>query len=180
MTNAYLIHGTSTRDDDWFPWLEKAAAPTIKLDRIFLPNPFAPQATEWDAAVDQQVPADDGLILVAHSLGCVTALRFVSRHRLHDARLLLVGAFDRGLPAYPELDDFTTPAPDYGEITPKVSKATVITAKNDPIASYHDSVDVAHRLGAKLVVQDTGGHFLTSDGFREFPLALKELHHLAD
>ncbi len=23
MKNAYLIHGTSTRDDDWFPWLEE-------------------------------------------------------------------------------------------------------------------------------------------------------------
>lgn len=180
MTNAYLIHGTSTRDDDWFPWLEKAAAPAIKLDRIFLPNPFAPRTTEWDAAVDQQVPADDGLILVAHSLGCVTALRFVARHHLHDAHLLLVGAFDQGLPAYPELDEFMTPAPDYKKIKPKVSKATVITAKDDPIAPYHDSVNVAHRLGAKLIVQDTGGHFLTSDGFREFPLALKELHRLAN
>lgn len=46
ITNAYLIHGTSTRDDDWFPWLEGAAAPEIKLDRIFLPNPFSPQANE--------------------------------------------------------------------------------------------------------------------------------------
>ena len=27
MKKAYLIHGTSTRDDDWFPWLEKAARP---------------------------------------------------------------------------------------------------------------------------------------------------------
>jgi predicted alpha/beta hydrolase family esterase len=180
MTNAYLIHGTSTRDDDWFPWLEGAAAPEIKLDRIFLPNPFSPQANEWDDAIDRQVPAENGLILVAHSLGCVTALRFVARHHLHDVRFLLVGAFDRGLPAYPELDTFMTPAPDYGEITPKVSRATVITAKNDPIAPYHDSIDVAHHLGAKLIVQDTGGHFLTSDGFREFPLALKELQRLAD
>ena len=28
---AYLIHGTSTKDDDWFPWLEKAAKPEIYL-----------------------------------------------------------------------------------------------------------------------------------------------------
>ncbi len=179
MQNAYLIHGTSTRDDDWFPWLESACAPQIKLDRIYLPNPFAPQADEWNDAVDQQIPAADGLILVAHSLGCITALRFVARHQIHDARLLLVGAFDQGLPAYPELDSFMMPAPDYRQITPKVSAATVITAKDDPIAPYRNSIDVAHQLGAKLIVQPTGGHFLTSDGFREFPLALKELQRLA-
>lgn len=43
MKKAYLIHGTSTRDDDWFPWLEKAARPAIELDRLWLPDPFAPQ-----------------------------------------------------------------------------------------------------------------------------------------
>ena len=52
MKNAYLIHDTSTRDDDWFPWLEEEAKPTIALDRIWLPNPFNPQQAEWDQAVD--------------------------------------------------------------------------------------------------------------------------------
>lgn len=179
MINAYLIHGTSTRDDDWFPWLEDAAAPQIKLQRLTLPNPFNPQREEWDAAVDQQIPAKDGITLVAHSLGCVTALRYVARHQLHDVRLLLVGAFDQGLPAYPELDAFMKPTPDYRHITPKVSRATVITAKDDPIAPFHDGVTVAHRLGAKLIVQSTGGHFLSSDGFTTFPLALKELQRLS-
>ena len=98
MKKAYLIHGTSTRDDDWFPWLEQAAKPNIAVDRIMLPNPFAPDPQEWADAIDQQVPAQDGVILIAHSLGCISTLRFVERHDLHDARLLLVGAFDEPLP----------------------------------------------------------------------------------
>ena len=48
MKEAYLIHGTSTRDDDWFPWLEKAARPAIELDRLWLPDPFAPQQAAWN------------------------------------------------------------------------------------------------------------------------------------
>lgn len=179
MTNAYLIHGTSTKDDDWFPWLEKTAAPQINLNRLSLPTPFNPRVDQWDAAVDQQIPVADGLILVAHSLGCITALRFVARHKLQDVHLLLVGAFDQNLPHYPELDTFMTPAPDYRQITPKISSATVITAKDDPIAPYQDSVSVARRLNAKLIVQPYGGHFLSSDGFTEFPLVLKELRRLA-
>ena len=63
MKNAYLIHGTSTRDDDWFPWLEEEAKPTIALDRIWLPNPFNPQQAEWDQAVDDQIHTQDNLIL---------------------------------------------------------------------------------------------------------------------
>lgn len=179
MTNAYLIHGTSTRDDDWFPWLETAAAPQIQLNRLWLPAPFNPERQAWDQAVDDQIPVQDGLTLVAHSLGCLTAVRFVARHDLHDVRLLLVGAFDRPLPQYPTLTDFILPRPDYTQMHPKVSRATVIVAKDDPIAPYRQGIAMASDLEAKLIVQETGGHFLTSDGFRKFPLALTELDRLS-
>lgn len=180
MTKAYLIHGTSTRDDDWFPWLEKAVAPAISLDRIWLPEPFNPSPTEWARAIDQQVPAEDGVVLVAHSLGCISALRFIERHSLADARLLLVGAFDQPLLAYPQLAAFTTPALRYDQVAPKVSKATVIAAQDDPIAPFKGSARVAHALGAKFIAQATGGHFLSSDGFTTFPLAAKELQRIAN
>lgn len=180
MKKAYLIHGTSTRNDDWFPWLEEAVKPTIELDRLWLPNPYDPVPQEWADAIDQQVPVEDGLILVAHSLGCISAIRFIERHQVKDARLLLVGAFDQPLPAYSSLDPFVTPAVAYQQVTPKISKATVITAKDDPIAPYKRSVSVAHQLGAKLIVQETGGHFLDADGFKEFPLAEKELRRIAE
>lgn len=176
MTKAYLIHGTSTRDDDWFPWLEQEAQNEgITIDRLWLPNPFNPNQREWNNAVDQQINATDGLTLVAHSLGCITALRFIERHDLKNANLVLVGAFDQGLPAYPELDPFMKPALNYSHITSKINQATVIAAKDDPIAPYQNSVQVANKINAKLIVQPTGGHFLTSDGFTKFPLVLKEL-----
>ena len=179
MKNAYLIHGTSTRDDDWIPWLEEEAKPVITLDRIWLPNPFNPQQAEWDQAVDDQIHPQDNLILVAHSLGCITALRYIEHHHVKDARLLLVGAFDKELPAYPELDEFMKDRPHYEHILPKLAKATVITAKDDPIAPYQNSIVVANKIRAKLIVKEKGGHFLTSDGFTKFPLALKELNRLA-
>ncbi|MCT3439884.1 esterase, partial [Limosilactobacillus fermentum] len=55
MTTAYLIHGTSTRDDDWFPWLEEALAPAVKLERLWLPDPFAPMQAAWDSALEDQI-----------------------------------------------------------------------------------------------------------------------------
>lgn len=179
MKKAYLIHGTSTRDDDWFPWLENAVKPAITLKRLWLPNPFDPQQAEWDQAVEDQIHPQDNLILVAHSLGCITALRYIERHHIKDARLLLVGAFDKELPAYPELDEFMKERPHYEHLLPKLAKATVITAKDDPIAPYQNSIEIANKIRAKLIVKEKGGHFLTSDGFTKFPLALKELNRLA-
>ena len=63
MTTAYLIHGTSTRDDDWFPWLEEALAPAVKLERLWLPDPFAPTQAAWDSALEDQIKPADGLTL---------------------------------------------------------------------------------------------------------------------
>ncbi|WP_367342409.1 RBBP9/YdeN family alpha/beta hydrolase [Limosilactobacillus sp.] len=177
---AYLIHGTSTRDDDWFPWLEQAAKPDIIVSRLTLPEPFNPDPSHWQDACDAQIEAKPGMILVAHSLGCITALRYVERHQVKDVRLLLVGAFDQGLPDYPQLNSFVQPPIDYGQVKPKLAGSTVICAQNDPIAPYQDGVAVSQRIGAKLIVQPTGGHFLSSDGYQEFPLALKELQRLAN
>ena len=179
MTKAYLIHGTSTRDDDWFPWLEEAVAPAISLDRIWLPEPFNPSPTEWARAIDQQVPAENGIVLVAHSLGCISALRFIERQQIRDARLLLVGAFDQPLPTSPQLDGVVTPPLQYDQVTPKVSQATVIAAQDDPIAPFTGSAQVARALNAKFIGQAIGGHFLSSGGFTTFPLAAKELQRIA-
>lgn len=174
MKKAYLIHGTSSRDDDWFPWLEKVLAPEISLDRIMLPDPYQPQARAWNQAVDDQLPESGKVVIVAHSLGCITALRYVERHPV-EAKLILVGAFDQALPSYPSLDEFMAEKPDYDQLKNKVKAATVIAAQDDPIAPYQFGVQVANRLGAKLIVQPTGGHFLTSDGYDKFPLVQKEL-----
>lgn len=179
MKKAYLIHGTSTRDDDWFPWLEKAAKPDIELDRIWLPDPFSPVQSAWNKSADDQIKPEDGITLVAHSLGCITAVRWLARHDVKNVGLLLVGAFDQPLPSYPELDEFMQGSVDYRQVRPKIGRATVIVAKNDPIAPYQFGVAMANRLGAKLIVRPDGGHFLTSDGFEKFPLALDELKRIA-
>ncbi|WP_251546109.1 RBBP9/YdeN family alpha/beta hydrolase [Limosilactobacillus caecicola] len=177
MKKAYLIHGTSTRDDDWFPWLEKEVAPAIQLDRIWLPDPFNPNQRDWSNAIDDQIPHTDGqeVTIVAHSLGCIAALRFVERNDVANVNLLLVGAFAKPLPNYPQLDGFMIPPVDFHNVQGKLQHATVITAQDDPIAPYQYSVAVANHLGAKLVVRPTGGHFLSDDGYTEFPLVAQEL-----
>ncbi|MCI1975473.1 MAG: alpha/beta hydrolase [Limosilactobacillus sp.] len=179
MKQAYLIHGTSTRDDDWFPWLEKAAQPDFAIDRLWLPDPFNPNKDEWQQAIDEQIKPADEITLISHSLGGIAALRYVEQHSIIKANLLLVGVFDKPLPAYPQLDTFMDPQPNYQQITPKIGKATIITAKDDPIAPYQNAIEIAHKLNAKLIVQEHGGHFLSSDGYTEFPLALKELRRIS-
>ena len=41
--------------------------------------------------------------------------------------------------------------PHYEHILPKLAKATVITAKDDPIVPYQNSIAVANQIRAKLI-----------------------------
>lgn len=176
---AFLIHGTSTKDDDWFPWLEeqaRAQRPPIRLTRLDLPTPFDPDPRQWAQAIDRQIPRDHDLVIVAHSLGCIAAIRWVERHE--DARnigLVLVGAFDRPLEGYPFLDPFVKPPVDYAKVSGKLTHPVVVTAADDPIAPFHGSLAVAERLGAHTLTYPTGGHFLASEGFTTFPDVFHEL-----
>ena len=82
-----------------------------------------------------------------------------------------MGAFVDPLPTYPSLDAYMAGELDLKALQPQLHRATVIVAKDDYVAG----VAVAKGLGAKLIVQDRGGHFLTSDGYEQFPLVLKEV-----
>lgn len=183
MPPAFLIHGTSTKDDDWFPWIEKAAAkatPAIDVTRLSLPTPFTPHPQQWADAIDEQIPVDHDIVLIAHSLGCIAALRWIERHEdAHNIGLVLVGAFDKPLPAYKVLDPFVMPPLDYSKVKNKVTEPVVITAKDDPIAPMRGSLSVPEHLGAQAVLCANGGHFLASNGFTKFPAALSELTQTA-
>ncbi len=87
----------------------------------------------------------------------------------------MVGAFVGPLPTYPSLDAYMAGELDLKALQPQLHRATVIVAKDDYVAPYQLGVAVAKGLGAKLIVQDRGGHFLTSDGYEQFPLVLKEV-----
>ncbi len=165
------------------PWLEKAAGqsdPVIGLTRLDLPDPFRPDPQQWADSIDRQIAADHDIVLVAHSLGCIAAIRWVERHEhARNIGLVLVGAFDRPLPRYSALDPFVEPPVDYTKVDGKLTDPVVITAKDDPIAPMRGALGVADRLGAHAILHATGGHFLASDGFTSFPTVLDELRSTA-
>lgn len=178
MKTAYLIHGTSLPTDDWFPWLKKMARQRLncQLKIVALPNPFAPVPAQWDAACDRAIHTTDNVVIVAHSLGCIEALRFIEKHALTHVRLILVSGFDQPIYTYPQLDDFADHSFNYArDILPKVTESTVITAKDDRVVPTAYTQELARHLQADLVVESRGGHFLGADGYTQLPIVLETL-----
>jgi predicted alpha/beta hydrolase family esterase len=172
MTPAYLIHGYGANPAaNWFPWLQRKAEQELQqaLEILPMPNPNQPDPDAWDQLCHQEIVAEDGLTIIGHSLGCITALRFIMNHHIKNITLILVSGFDETVHTLPQLASFTDLAPDYTKILPKIKAAVVISAVDDAMVPYVYSETLARHLQCKFVLLPTGKHFIGSEGVTNLP-----------
>lgn len=181
--HVFIIHGyTAAPESHWFPWLKnKIEQQGGKASVLRMPDSGAPKAGDWNALLKKEIPQVDGnTYLIGHSLGCITALNFVSGLP-QDARIggfICVSGFSENLPNIPALDAFTDTKYDIDKVKKIISRTSVILALDDGIVAPELTRNLAHELDAPLHPLAKGGHFLGSDGFTEFPLVWDELQSM--
>ncbi|WP_397459195.1 RBBP9/YdeN family alpha/beta hydrolase [Pseudomonas asplenii] len=176
----YILHGyAASPEDHWFSWLRDSLAKKgIDAQILEFPTPNTPSYPEWSRYLSRVVKRHDKrTYFVAHSLGCITLLRYLQAQdeNTRIGGMVLVSGFASKLPEFHQLDTFIADDVSFRQIVTKVAIREVIAAKDDPIVPYPLTRELAHNLDASLHTMATGGHFLASDGFSEFPLVLREL-----
>lgn len=176
LRRAVIFHGYgATPEDHWFGWLaRRLEADGIQTTTPALPGPLAPDAEQWETAARSALGTpDEQTIVVAHSLGCLTALRAL--HALPGSwrlgALVLVSGFLDTLPALPELDGFIADGCDPSELRDHVVRLVIIRSDNDPLVPPAHTDRLADLLGVTARVQPGAGHFLADDGITELPVA---------
>lgn len=79
-TNIYVIHGyTSSSKSEWFPWLkEQFKNSNVNIYIPNMPNSDDPHLEPWIKHLRKNIlNVDENTIFIGHSLGCVTALRYI-------------------------------------------------------------------------------------------------------
>ncbi|WP_433464875.1 RBBP9/YdeN family alpha/beta hydrolase [Spirillospora sp. CA-128828] len=166
---ASIIHGYgATPEDHWFAWLgEQLNAAGIPATIPALPTPQAPDPALWTEAVrtDLGTP-DENSIVVAHSLGCLTVLRYLRTlpDPWHLGTLVLVSGFVDQLPALPELNSYIGDGCDVKELINNIGRLTIIRSDADPYVPPGHTDRLAGLLGVSTEVVPGAGHFLASDG----------------
>ncbi|MBG6183562.1 putative alpha/beta hydrolase family esterase [Arthrobacter sp. CAN_A214] len=158
--------------DHWFPWLQETFATRATVEVIDLPTPQEPLPGPWLERIGTAVGRpDESTILVGHSLGCAAALRYLDaldgNWSLH--AILLVAGFAERIPELPLLDPFTAVPVDGPALARRTTHRAVFASANDPVVPPGLTRSLAERLSASLVEVHDAGHFLGSDGYREFP-----------
>jgi predicted alpha/beta hydrolase family esterase len=121
-----------------------------------------PELEDWVAGLDAAM--SPGTVIVAHSLGCLTALEWLTRHPGVAAGAFLVAVPDPDGPDFPHtITGFHRPrqAPS--------GPLLMVGSHDDPYASWAYTRSVADILGAPLVELAHAGHISTASGRGPWP-----------
>lgn len=180
LQNALIFHGYGANPNDhWFGWLaQQLDSASISTKVPALPDSLAPDAARWQESIGATVgePSEDSVV-IAHSLGCLAVLRYLSlltsAWRL--GSLVLVSGFLDPLPALPELDGFISAGCDVTGLSERINRVIVIRSDDDPLVPPVHTDRLAGLLEAETVVVPKAGHFLAADGYSTLPDALNAI-----
>lgn len=108
--HVYIIHGYGANPSDhWFPWLQaRLQAAGIPTTIPPLPDSEHPDFAAWQATLTQTIGTPDrNTLLIAHSLGTISLLHYLSTTRpAAVGGLVLVAGFGARLPELPIIGGF--------------------------------------------------------------------------
>ncbi|QXE18516.1 alpha/beta hydrolase [Clostridium sp. 001] len=183
-TNIYVIHGyTSSNQAEWFPWLkEQFKNSPVKIHIPNMPDSDNPHLEPWLKHLRKNVlDIDENTIFIGHSLGCVTALRYILEKNIKIKGAILVSGFINENPMEKQtegLQEFVDGPLDIARIKSLVQSRIVITAKDDDIVPTKATQKLAKELDANLMILSSGKHFIARDGYIDFPVLLNEIQNL--
>lgn len=173
-----IIHGyIASPEKNWFPWLKsQLEALGAQVDVPDMPDSLSPDPVKWQQRL-QQLPfdIDKESVLIGHSLGCVTALRFLQNKNQAVKGYVLVSGFDEEQQTLPELRSHTLSPLGYATLTDLADKRISIISTNDEIVSPSSSRVLAEALKTQVILEENAGHFLDREGYTTFPTLLEAI-----
>ncbi|WP_019646646.1 RBBP9/YdeN family alpha/beta hydrolase [Novispirillum itersonii] len=141
-----------------------------------------PVGDQWVATLDQTIRSlgqsrGNPILLVAHSLGCLTVAHWFERHSPDG----VIGAM---LVAPPDLTQPNAPKEIVGFLPPPASPIPVpsvlVGSTNDPYCSVDVAQDFARTWGSTFINAGAVGHINTDSGLGEWPQGQRLLADLVE
>ena len=184
LMKVFIIHGyQSSPEQHWFPWLAtKIEQMGSQCEIVHLQGSDQPDFATWRQNLEAQVhPLNEQTIIVAHSLGCISVLDYLSEAlngRLIKA-IFMIGGFNEKLTALPELNQFVQQAKlNDALLRFSIQQRYSLFSCNDPFVPAPLSIRFGQLLNAQMIEVKKAGHFIQSDGLSEFPQLWEKLEKL--
>ena len=171
---------------DWYPWLKRELEK--KGCTVIVPAFPKPEATDlktWVLFLQQQVDTPDkNTYFVGHSIGCQTIIRYLATlpplTKIGGA-IFVAGWFHltpetMREPGTPEIAGPWIKTPiDLRKARVHTEKFVALFSNDDPYVASSEFRIFEDRLGAKIIVEESKGHFNEEAGVTSVPTVLREL-----
>ncbi len=163
MKRVVIVHcWEGTPDYCWYPWLRDELRP-MRIHTFIpqMPETEAPKLDRWLPSLQEVIgEPDEELILVGHSIGCATIMRYLETLKEGEkiAGVVFVAGYTDNL-GFDELSNFFQGPFAWEKIKQHVEHAVYIYSDNDPFVPVHHAEVFKQMLGAELVEKKGAGHF---------------------
>jgi hypothetical protein len=179
MKNAIILHGTGTKNTDfWFPSVKRALeAKGYDVWLPQLPNDECPNLQEWLPFVLKSGVFTNETILIGHSAGSQLILSILERLDVQIKQAILVSGYARALRIDAQTE--TPGSLDWNNVKGKAKQITFINSDNDPWGcdDVQGKIMLDH-LGGVLIIPKGEGHMGSTtyhQPYLEHPLLMKQL-----
>ena len=171
MTNYFIIPGLgNSGPDHWQTHFEKSGE---NFQRVNQQEWDSPEASDWIKTLDNALSNYDlsQVILIGHSLGCVTIARWAAQSKKVIKGALLVAPSDI------EAQQYTFPAKGFSPIpTQKMHFKTIVIASEDDVwVSIDRAKYFAACWGSEFINIGKAGHINAASGYGPWPKGLEIL-----
>ena len=185
MKRAIIVHGwDGFPEEAWFPWLKRELeARGYAVDVPQMPEAATPKIDLWVPMLAQAVEAPDAeLVLIGHSIGVQTILRYLETIDVKIKGVLAVAGFFTLIPgSIGAAEDEAVAAPwlmtpiDTDKVKASAEKIVAIFSDNDQFVALENVEMFKKRLGAETHVLPHRGHMGGGDNVSELPEALEAI-----
>ena len=174
MTHYFIVPGLgNSGPEHWQTYFEKTSG---NFTRIHQKEWDAPVCKDWIETIDQAVsPYDPStVILIGHSLGCMTIAHWALQYKRKIKGALLVA------PSDPETPHYTFPAKGFTPVpNEKINFRTLVVASaDDQWVSLERATLFAKNWGSELINIGNAGHINVSSGHTQWEEGLAILQKL--
>lgn len=164
MKRAIIVHcWDGTPDYCWYPYAKRELeAKGFVVSVPAMPETDAPQLIKWLPVLQEVVGMpDEELVLIGHSAGCITILRYLETLApgTRVGKVVLAAGFTDDL-GYDELKNFFTTPLDLERVkTTSAHGFVAIHSDDDPFVPLKHGDIFKEKLGAELIVKHAFKHF---------------------
>lgn len=171
--------------ESWYPWVKKELEQRdYEVVIPEMPNTSTPKIIDWVSFLGQIIGKPDmDLILIGHSIGCQTILRYLENLPKDEnvGKVIFVAGWMDLLPVtYGDEEEKEIARPwvessiDLEKVKGKAGSFTAIFSDDDPYVDFKENSRVfKDKLQAKIVIESGKGHFDEVAGIKQFPELLK-------